>query len=393
MTPGALDRRRPLIGGMLAVLLALAWQSFVVRYHYGGNWTAWFCTGGNLVQPPALAAEHIYRFAGTNGYDSQFYHYVAHDPLFRRGLARYIDPPRLRYRRILAPALAYLVAGGQTGAIDAALIAVNLMFLFAGVAWSCRYAIESRQHPAWGLLFLLAPAALISLDRLTVDLALTALSVAFALYVKQERSRAIYVVLALAALTRETGLLLTAAYCASLLLERRVSRALLFASSAAPALVWYAFVYSHTTAYRAEGWFTPVPLGAILDRMIHPVPYPFIPAVAWAARVFDECALAGMILAFVLAFWRPWKPSPGPAPVPVALAAILITLSGLNLGPLFWEDIFSFGRVFSPLLVLVALQTFSTRSWVPVLPAALIVPRICLPLAYQFVKAAQALFA
>lgn len=161
MTPGAVDRRWPLIGGVLAVLLALAWQSFVVRYDYGGNWTAWFCTGGILVQPPALAAEHIYTFAGSDGYDSQFYHYVAHDPLLRQGFARYIDAPRLRYRRILVPGLAHLAAGGH--AIDVALLAVNLLFLFAGVDWSCRYAIESNYHPAWGLLFLLAPAALISL--------------------------------------------------------------------------------------------------------------------------------------------------------------------------------------------------------------------------------------
>lgn len=380
------------MGGLLAVLLALAWHSFVVRYNYGGNWTAWFCTGGNQTVPPALAAEHIYRIAGS-GYDSQFYHYVAHDPLFRQDFASYMDAPRLRYRRILVPGLAYLAAGGQAGAIDAALVAVNLLFLFAGVDWSCRYAIESQHHPAWGLLFLLAPAALISLDRLTVDLALTALAVAFALYVKKGRPGAIYVVLALAALTRETGLLLTAAYCTSLLIERRFSRSLLFATSAAPALAWYAFVYSHTTAYIAKDWFTPVPLGAIFDRMIHPVTYPFIPAIAWAASVFDECALAGMLLAFVLAFWRPWSPSPAPAPMAVWLATIFITLSGLNLGPPFWQDVFSFGRVFSPLVVLLALQTFSTRSWIRALPAALVIPRICLPLAYQFVKAARALFA
>ncbi len=340
-----------------------------------------------MVQPPALAAEHIYTFAGSDGYDSQFYHYVAHDPLLRQGFARYIDAPRLRYRRILVPGLAHLAAGGH--AIDVALLAVNLLFLFAGVDWSCRYAIESNYHPAWGLLFLLAPAALISLDRLTVDLALSALSVAFALYVKKGRSWAVYVILVLAALTRETGLLLTVAYCASLLIERRLSRALLFATSAAPALAWYAFVYSHTTAYRAEGWFTAVPLGAIFGRMIHPESYPFIPAVAWAARIFDECALAGMVLAFVLAFWRPWTRSP----MPVALATLFIALSGLNLGPPFWEDVFSFGRVFSPLLVLLSLQTFSTRSWIPALPAALVVPRICLPLAYQLMKAAQALLA
>jgi len=28
---------------------------------YDGNWTDLFCTGRNLVQPPALVSENIYR--------------------------------------------------------------------------------------------------------------------------------------------------------------------------------------------------------------------------------------------------------------------------------------------------------------------------------------------
>jgi hypothetical protein len=387
--PGAVDRRRPAFAGLLAVAGALAWYSLVVHCVYGGNWTSLFCTGGNLVQPPALAGERIYRFAGSYGYDGQFYHYVAHDPFFRWDLARYIDAPRLRCRRILVPGLAYLAAAGQSGAIDAAFMAVDLLFLFAGVYWSSRYAIRHARHLAWGLAFLLTPAVLISLDRATVDLALVALCVAFALYVTEERSLGVYVVLMLAPLARETGLLLTAAYCVSLLLERRIRRAVFFATTAVPALAWFAFVQIHTSPYGAVGWLTAVPLAAVVQQALHPVAYPLLPAVRWVAQALDVLALAGILLAFVLSFWRP----KGRIPQAVLLATAMMTLTGLNLGKPFWEDVFAFGRVFSPLLVLLMLESCAERSWLRALPVALIDFRIALPFGSMILKVARSLFA
>ena len=41
--------------GLIAVLLALTWQYLAVHYNYAGNWTALFCTGAKLSQPPSLA--------------------------------------------------------------------------------------------------------------------------------------------------------------------------------------------------------------------------------------------------------------------------------------------------------------------------------------------------
>jgi hypothetical protein len=388
MTAGGPGRKPAVIAGLLAVALALAWQFLVAHYVFAGNWTSWFCTGGNLAQPDALASEHLYRFAQSDGYDGQFYHYITHDPLFLRGLDHYIDAPRLRYRRILIPALAFTASAGQDRMIDAALVAVNLLFVFAGTYWLSRYACSYGRHPAWGMLFLLVPAVLVSLDRLTVDVALTALCVGFALYIREKRPRELYVVLLLAPLARETGLLLTAAYCIVLLSERRSKVALVFATSTIPAIAWYAFVRSHTVPYDSSGWFTPVPFAGLVDRMIHPVTYPFLPIVKWAAEVLDECSLAGVALAFFLSFrW------PSQLPRPLALAALLITFSGITLGNPFWGDVFAFGRVFSPLVVLVALQGFSTRSWWAALPLALIDPRIGLQLGYRVFQIARALFA
>ena len=383
----AAERQRAALAGLMAMAFAFLWQFAVTHAVFGGNWTSFFCTGRNLKLPPQLASNEVYVYPSEAGYDSQFYHFVAHDPLFRRGLDRSIDAPRLRYRRILVPAVAFAASGGQDAGIDAALIAVNLLFVFAGGYWLSRYALSLRFHPLWGLLFLLAPAALISLDRLTVDLPLTALCVAFALYLREERSFGIYVVLLLAALARETGLLLTAAYCFTLASERRMKRAAIFATSALPALAWYAFVQAHTVPVDSAGWFQPIPLAGVIDRMIHPVAYPFVPIVKWSAEILDECALAGVLLAFCLSFRCGTQ-----FPRPLAWAAVLFTLSGITLGKPFWGDAFAFGRVFCPLVVFIGLQGFTTRPWLSLLPAALIDPQIGLQLAYRLFQVAQAIF-
>ncbi|HEV8146815.1 MAG TPA: hypothetical protein VGP79_10555 [Bryobacteraceae bacterium] len=94
----------------MVAALVLTWQALTVRYSYGGNWSGLFCTGSRMPFPSELAHENIYVFPNSSGYDGQAYHYVAHDPWFQRGLANYIDAPRLRTRRILVPALAWLVA-------------------------------------------------------------------------------------------------------------------------------------------------------------------------------------------------------------------------------------------------------------------------------------------
>ena len=100
----------------------------------------------------------------------------------RHGLRRkFIDSPRLRCRRILLPAMAFLLAGGRQGAIDPCYIASNLLFLFFGAWWLARYFVLSGLSPAWSILFVTTPAAVTSLDRLTVDLSLTALAMGFRL--------------------------------------------------------------------------------------------------------------------------------------------------------------------------------------------------------------------
>lgn len=59
--------------------------------------------------------------------------------------------------------------------------------------------------------------------------------------------------------------------------------------------------------------------------------------------------------------------------------------------PSIWAEVFAFGRVFSPLIVLVGLDGFRTRSAAAVLPLALTAPRIGLQIAPQLLAIARAL--
>ena len=200
-----------------------------------------------LPTPPSLKNKNIWRFPKSAGWDGQFYHYMAHDPAIRDGVAQYIDAPRLRYRRILVPAMAFALAVGRTDFVDPAYRAVILLWFFLGAYWLSRLATAHGRSPAWGLAFLSVPAAIVSMDRLAVDVALAALCAAFALYSRgEEHPRALYLTLAVAGLARDTGLLLTAAYCIWLVAGKRTLRAAVFGSAALPALAWYAYVNGRT---------------------------------------------------------------------------------------------------------------------------------------------------
>ena len=116
------------------------------------------------------------------------YHLIAHDPWMRRGSPAAIAGASFRYQRILVPALAWLLAFGQDRWIHAAYFTVILGFVFLGVYWLSLVSMQSRIRTAWGLLFVFMPATLTSIDRMTVDVALAAFAVGFALYVQTSRS-------------------------------------------------------------------------------------------------------------------------------------------------------------------------------------------------------------
>jgi len=355
------------------------WQWLTVHANYQGKWNALFCTGAQLRQPPELAGEQIYLFPGSQGYDGQMYHYIAHDPFFSRGFSPYIDAPRMRYRRILVPLAAHLLALGRDEWVDRAYSAVILIAVLCGGYWLSAYATMLGLSAAWGLAFLLIPATLISMDRLTVDVALVALSVAFALYAVRASLPALYLVLAAAALTRETGLLLIAALVTWLLVDRKPTRAALFATSAFPALLWYWFVAFHTEPDPFPIW-SRLPFQGIFERIVSPYHYTFAGWINTASTLLDYAALTGIVTAVAQAAHLAWRREWGPIQIGAAWFALL---SIFLISPGAWTEVYAFGRTLSPLLVLLGLVGLSKRNWIYAVPLLLVVPRTAIQLAPQ----------
>ena len=362
-----------------ATLAALAFQLFMVYGPHRGNWTGLYSFGSNYPVPEALVNLNILTVPGAQGYDGQFYFYIAQDPFLNKDLAQSLDQPRFRYRRILVPLAAHVLAAGRPEAIAISFAAVTLLSVFIGSYWLARFASAVGKHPAWGCAFLLLPGVLISVDRQTVDAAFAACCVGFALYLREDRPRALFVVLAAAMLTRETGLLLIAAAAGTSLLDRRFARAFALAAAAVPALAWYAFVHAHTAPVVAS-LFDPVPFRALLRHLIAPLPYPDFGSLAWLPRSLDRLGLLGMLAVITFSFRR----LPGSARDPVRLAMLLFALLAIwHSAPGTWSDVYGYARSFAPLFLLAALDGLQENKPARVIPALLPLPRVALQLAGQ----------
>lgn len=368
---------RPIVSvawAIAAVTLLLLWQFLTVHHNRGGKWTALFLIGEDWPMPPDLAAG-AYRFPG-GGFDGEMYWLVAHDLFMQRGYARYMDVPAERYHRLLVPALAYLLVAGRQSWIDTSFIAVIALFVFLGAYWLSRWAALAGLHPAWALAFLLVPATLISMDRMTVDVALAAFTIAFAVYWRSGSWWKVFLVLLLACLVRETGLLLVAGACLLELLNRRFARVVLWASSALPIFGWYWFIrgiYPEKTHYGAPTWFADKLGPGLFYRMLQPPRYPLPPFLEGIARFADVLALASILLAAILAillFLRAHSRGP------LALSALLFValVFALTSGQ-YWTDVNGYARVLSPLVILVALPSIAMETsaafpwWLGLVPA------------------------
>lgn len=392
MPPAALPREtlRATLNGsaalyaVTAMLVILGWQWTTVAVNYGGNWTALFRTGALRGVPPPLANERVYEFAGSNGFDGQLYHYVAHDPLMRDPqLTRFVDDPRLRYRRILVPAAAWLAALGQSRWIDSAYIGVCLFAAGLGVYWSCTLCNRLGYATAWGLLFLLLPSTVIGIDRMAPDILLGALTAGFVVH-SRRFSAGLWLILAAAFLTRETGALLAVGFAAHHFLLGRWRVAVAAASACVPAALWFAWVNANTAPSSYGASF--VPFSAILPALFHPAPYPAGVPLEPALHAGDTLALCGVLAAFGLAFALSIRRClEGECIVSLCFAVMGVVLQR----PDHWLSVYDFGRVYSPLLV--CLAVYGLRSRTPVwflAPWLLMLPRIGMQLAPQILKIA-----
>ena len=344
---------------LAAVFSITAWQALVVYRLHGGDWTSRFCSGDRFPPPPDLRAR-TYLFENSNGYDGQFYRYIAHDPWMRRGFDRFIDDARLRYGRILMPALAHFAGFGSPAGTDIAIVAIVFGSIGLGVYWTALWCGTVGLSPYWGSLFLLTPAVVTSADRMLMDALLCALFAAFAYYGARDKYKVVWVICLLAALTRETGLFLSAAAMVSYACRKQWRRAAFFALAAAPAFLWMAIVASRTPpseASRIIGW----PILGIFPRLLIERPLPGVaPGAALVVYIADVMSIVSLFAVITTAvMWNRWK-EPDSLSVAVAFFAVLAACAN---APEYLMEAFGFGRPISPLLLWVMIEAARRRNF------------------------------
>lgn len=367
-----------------------------MRVNYGGNWTALFCTA-ERARLPAELAQSTYRFAGSAGYDGQAYRLVARDPWLRHGLHEYLDDPALRYRRILLPAAAWLIAQNGFLSTDAAYILVILGCVFLGTAYLGRLLAGLGKAAAWGAVFPLVPACLISIDRMTVDIALMALLAVLLVRWGSSSAWQSTLLLALCPLVRDLGFLVVGGAVLSCLYEKKGRKALLCAAAALPAALWWFWVRVTLSGLKADGISGEVPTwlaiaggGGLATAFLRPNHYAL---PAWAAattQVLDAVALAGLVLAVVLSIrWIPSRAVHLDAWILACFTAAFFLIDRQG----FYRDVYSYSRAYTPMLALVAPWAVVRGQLIGAVPLAAVTARVAWQLGRQVAAVLQAVFA
>lgn len=374
--------------GTVAVLLATAYMAVNVAGNYGGNITGLYYTGLAGPLPLSLDAGHTWRVKDRAGYDGQYYHLIAHDPLLRRGFQAYVDNPSLRWRRIAVPSIAHLLAGGNDDLVDVLYVALQLAFLFAGTIWLGAYCQQLGLPPTSGLLFLLVPAVLVSIDRMTIDLPLAALCVGLVLYSDDTHKRwRVYCILCLAPLVRETGMLLVMGWCAWSLGRHRWKDIVSGAACAIPALGWWIFVRLRTPR-DGTPWLVSYPFSGLIDRTIAGETGPSPSTWLKLAAMGEYLALAGIWMAVGCGIYLALRRRSGLTEVTAITFVSFASLLGKRD---IWDSAYAAGRTFSPLLIMLALVGLRERRLVYGVPVLLMLPRIALQYEAQLTAAMRAL--
>jgi hypothetical protein len=186
----------------------------------------------------------------------------------------------------------------------------------------------------------------------------------------------LYLVLAAAALCREGGFFLLAAWAIYLAAQRRFREIAVYSTAILPGLAWILWVRTHIPGANALGPGVFVPFRGMLDAALHPRTFPFSAPVVAVIHATYALQIAGILLAITLAF-RDWRRY---ARDPIATACLLWAVYAIALPPGTYDDPIAAPRVLAPLL----LFQFLRNTRVSRLPLLLVTPRVWLELAPQF---------
>ena len=262
---------------------------------------------------------------GTVGYDGQFFYFIARDGA---DAVPYIDGPAFRYQRILYPVVSRALALGQADAVPWTLILVNVLAHSGGAALVA-YLLASRGVSPWYALVYAAWIGGLYGVRFNLSEPLCfALGLAALIAYRHERLRWTALLLILATLTKELGLIFAGALALHAVSKRRWGWSMLLAGAPLLALLlWWGFLAlwlpDRPTQYPAAR-FSRLPFGGLLREED---PLEFALLVIWL--VIPALVL---LLAALRQMWRRRA-------VPLEAALVVTSVGFLAIMPgVSWDD-------------------------------------------------------
>lgn len=269
------EARTNAIGAAVVALIAVSGYAAMLGLagfrHGGGDPRVAFTIGDAQQLPSSVAALRLPTSHSPAGYDGQFYLMMATDPWLLDGSAiTSIDAPRYRYRRIGVPALANTICLNSGARCESwAILCVLLGGVALGAACLSSGATHFGQSRWLGLLFMVFPAALLGATRALPDVLAASLVVAAWLAFLRQRTRALVAILCVAALVRETTLLVSFALAAHLWMrqQRRLAVGVAFIPAVLVAS-WVTYVAMRIgAAYSPGGPQFGWPLSGVVDMV------------------------------------------------------------------------------------------------------------------------------
>lgn len=306
--PEALSEKSTFSGGVIratAFSTALWIALFLATiYNYGYDFTRFVYFGENYTDRESVAGNPTV-IKRNDGYDGQFYYRLALNPFTRRktDFGIKLDEPALRHQRIMYPLLVWAATGGGRHGVAFAMVAVNLAALIALCWLGASLAASMGREPVWGFLFSLFPGLIVAFRMDLTEPVTAALLTAYLLAARRERWALAAVMLSLAALARESVMIVAAGAAAELILARTRGKPVPAARAAWSALPFAVFAAVQFALYLDWGKWPIITSGGANTA---PPFAAFLSYVRWLARAHDVLSfvsymeIAGVIYAAVL---------------------------------------------------------------------------------------------
>jgi hypothetical protein len=286
---------------------------------------------------------------GTNGYDGQFYYYIARDPLHAY---RYMDSAPYRYQRILYGIVIYVLSLGNASLIPFLMLFVNFLSIVLSVEIVSRLLARRNLSPwfSLALAFYFGQTAALLFD--TAEPFAILLLCAGLWRLDEENVTLAAIFMGLAALTRETTIFFPLVYLFAFLWQRRWWDAIRFLVLAIlPLVAWYIVI-----------WIIFGQLGAAAAPAFERIPFAGIFAYLSQYRYF--LSLVALILIPTAGGWlyavreifrQRWRSS-------VFFIWVLNLILVTFMSATSYEDYVSCGRISTTLILATLLYAWSNKD-------------------------------